>query len=64
MAKLQCEYIRDLVRRDYEREEQRKWLWLRQELTAGTEAPESRFIALDADTIIAEAKRRRKKNGR
>ncbi len=58
------EYIRDLVRRDFEREEQRKWSWLRQELKAGAQAAESDFVALDADKIIAEAKARRKKHGR
>jgi antitoxin ParD1/3/4 len=58
------EYIRDLVRRDYEREEQRKWQWLRQELKAGAEADASDFVALDADSLIAEARKRRKKHGR
>lgn len=57
------EYIRDLVRRDYEREEQRKWASLRQELKPGIEATEAEFIPLDANSIIAEAKTR-KKNGR
>lgn len=57
------EYIRDLVRRDYEREEQRKWAWLRQELKAGAEAPEGDFLPLDADCLIAEAKAQRKKHG-
>ena len=58
------EYIRDLVRRDYEREEQRKWSWLRQELKAGVAADEAEFVALDADSIIAEAKARRKNHAR
>ena len=58
------EYIRDLVRRDYEREEQRKWLWLRQELKAGVVADETVFEPLDADKIIVEAKKSRKKHGR
>ena len=55
------EYIRDLVRRDYEREEQRKWHSLRLELKAGAEAPESAFVPLDADALLAEAKARRRK---
>ena len=58
------EYIRDLVRRDYEREEQRKWAFLRQELKSGAEAVVSEFVPLDPDSIISEAKARRKKNGR
>lgn len=57
------EYIRDLVRRDYEREEQRKWMWLRQELKAGAEAPEGDFVHLDTDGLISEAKARRKTHG-
>ena len=55
------EYIRDLVRRDYEREEQRKWALLRHELKPGIEAPESEFVPLNAEEIIAKAKARRKK---
>jgi len=58
------EYVRDLVRRDYEREEQRKWSWLRSELKPGLEADEAEFVALDADKIIKEAKARRKTRGR
>ena len=57
------EYIRDLVRRDYEREEQRKWTWLREELKAGVEAPETDFVPLNANTLIAEAKSRRTRHG-
>lgn len=57
------EYIRDLVRRDYEREEERKWLWLRNELKAGLEAREPEFETLDVDGLIGEAKSRRKKGG-
>lgn len=59
------EYIRDLVRRDYEREEQRKWVQLRNELERGMKAPESEFVPLNADEVITEAKARlRKNNGR
>ncbi len=57
------EYIRDLVRRDYEQEEKRKWIWLRQELGAGATAAESEFRPLSADAVIAKAKSR-KANGR
>lgn len=58
------EYIRDLVRRDYEAEEQKEWTWLRHELKAGAEAPASEFVPLDADVVIAAAKVRRKAHGR
>jgi antitoxin ParD1/3/4 len=54
------EYIRDLVRRDYEREEVRKWSFLRSELQPGLEAGESEFEELDANAIIKEARARRK----
>lgn len=57
------EYIRDLVRRDYEREEERKWQWLREELAPGAAAEESEFAPLSAADIIAEAKKRRKHHG-
>jgi antitoxin ParD1/3/4 len=49
------EYIRDLVRRDYERDEQRKWAALRKELEPGMLAEESEFIPFDMKAIIAEA---------
>jgi antitoxin ParD1/3/4 len=58
------EYLRDLVRRDYEREEQRKWSWLRSELKPGLEADEAEFVPLDAGKIIKEAKASRKAHGR
>ena len=55
----ESEYIRDLVRRDYEREEERKWASLRDELRAGSEAGESQFVPLDADKVLMKAKSRR-----
>ena len=54
------EYIRDLVRRDYEQEQEKKWAWLRNELTPGVQADESQFIPLDAEAVIKKAKARRK----
>ena len=54
------EYIRDLVRRDYEREERRKWQLLRNELKAGATAGEPAFVPLDAGKLIAQARARRK----
>jgi len=58
------EYLRDLVRRDYEREEERKWSWLRSELSAGLQASEAEFVPLDARKIVKEARARRKAHGR
>lgn len=53
------EYIRDLIRHDFEKEECRKWTALKEEVAAGLEADESEFIATDASGIIVEAKRRK-----
>lgn len=53
------EYIRDLVRRDYEKEEERKSEWLREQLRAGASADESEFIPLDADELLQKAKARK-----
>lgn len=58
------EYIRDLVRRDYEQEEQRKWARLRQELGAGIEASESEFVTLDAESLLTKARKRKKAHDR
>ena len=57
------EYIRDLERRDNEREENRRWLWLRHELKAGVEASESDFETLDVDGLLSEARARSVKRG-
>ncbi|MHC4458286.1 MAG: ribbon-helix-helix domain-containing protein [Planctomycetota bacterium] len=32
------EYVRDLIRRDYQRQEERKWSWLMDQLRPGMEA--------------------------
>lgn len=44
---------------DFLNQEERKAAWLRQELKAGAEASRSKFMAIDADSLIAEAKARR-----
>ncbi len=53
------EYIRDLVRRDYEAEENRKWSWLHHELKPGLDAVEDDFLKLDDGDILAEARKRK-----
>lgn len=58
------EYLRDLVRRDYEKEEARRWVSLHEELKAGLQADRSEFVPLDIEKIIAQAKKREKTNGR
>ena len=46
------EYIRDLVRRDFEAEEARKSAWLKSELAPGMAADEKEFQAVTADDVI------------
>ena len=53
------EYIRDLVRRDYEREQENRGEALYEELRSGAGAPLSEFVALDVEAVIREAKKRR-----
>jgi antitoxin ParD1/3/4 len=53
------EYIRDLVRRDYEREEENRGEALYEELRSGAGAPLSEFVALDVEAVIRKAKKRR-----
>lgn len=54
------EYIRDLVRRDYEAEEGRRWAWLRAELKPGVDADPSDFKPLNAAGVIKKARERRR----
>ena len=51
------EYIRDLIRRDYEREENRRWARLINQLASGMTASEDQFVDVDPDAVIAEARR-------
>lgn len=53
------EYIRDLIRHDYDREQALKWEALEQELAPGLAADKSEFVPLDADAILAEARQRK-----
>ncbi len=50
------EYIRDLVRRDLEREEERRWDGLRTELAHGLAADESAFVPLSAKSLLQKVK--------
>jgi antitoxin ParD1/3/4 len=56
------EYIRDLVRRDYERDEERKWSQLHDELASGLEADEADFSPLDAASLLEKARITRSAN--
>ena len=51
------EYVRDLIRRDYQLQEERKWSWLMDQLRPGMEADESEFVSLDPKEIIKAAKK-------
>jgi antitoxin ParD1/3/4 len=53
------EYVRDLIRRDYEQQEAEKWAWLKAELAPGMAASDDAFIEVTAEEIIREAKARR-----
>ena len=56
------EYVRDLIRRDYQRQEERKWIWLMDQLRPGMEANESEFVPLDPEEIIKAAKKEKAGN--
>ncbi|MBD3266960.1 type II toxin-antitoxin system ParD family antitoxin [bacterium] len=50
------EYVRDLVRQDYKRREEKKWNWLQGQLQPALHADESEFASLNAEDIIQAAK--------
>ena len=51
------EYVRDLIRRDYQRQEERKWSWLMDQLRPGVQADENEFVPLDPEEIISTTKK-------
>ncbi|HSA06347.1 MAG TPA: type II toxin-antitoxin system ParD family antitoxin [Candidatus Gastranaerophilales bacterium] len=51
------EYIRDLIRKDYEIQEKNNWDYLYEELKDGINANENQFIEFNPDEIIAQAKK-------
>ena len=57
------EYVRDLIRRDYQLREERKWSWFLDQLRPGMEADESEFLPLDPKEIIKAAKKEKIGNG-
>lgn len=50
------DYARDVIRRDVEKEESRKWFALGQELEPSLKAIKSDFIPFRIDEVIKEAK--------
>jgi len=53
------EYIRDLIRHDYEADQNRKWEALHLEVSEGMKASAEDFQLLEAGDIISEAKQKR-----
>ena len=51
------EYIRNLIRLDYERHEAHKWNWLDEQLSPGMRADKSEFVDFNPEKIIAKAKK-------
>ena len=56
------EYVRDLIRRDYQRQEERKWSWFMDQVRPGMEADESEFAQFDPEEIIRAARREKAGN--
>lgn len=56
------EYVRDLIRRDYQRQEERKWIWLMDQLRPGMKADEREFAPLDPEEIIKAARKEKAGN--
>ncbi len=54
------DFIRHLVRREYEHEQRQNSMWFRSQLKSGAGASDDDFIPIDAEGIMAEAKRRLK----
>ena len=51
------EYVRDLIRQDYYRQENRRWRWFMDQVRPGIESDESEFVAFDAEEMIKAAKK-------
>ena len=56
------EYVRDLIRRDYQRQETRKWNWFMDQIRPGMDANENEFVPLDPEEIIRAAKKEKARN--
>ncbi|MCP4347703.1 MAG: type II toxin-antitoxin system ParD family antitoxin [Desulfobacterales bacterium] len=56
------EYVRDLIRRDYQHQEGHKWDWLMDQLRPGIKADESEFVPFDPEDIIETTKKEKTGN--
>jgi len=56
------EYIRDLIRRDYQHHEDLKWNMLYEQLAPGMTAKENEFVSFKPEEIIKIAKKQKVNN--
>lgn len=56
------EYVRSLIRQDFEKTEAEKWNLLYRELAPGMNAPDSEFVDSTPEEVIAAARRSKKRN--
>jgi antitoxin ParD1/3/4 len=56
------EYIRDLIRKDYDLKEKTKWEWLSKQLEEGINAEEKEFEIFNPEDIINQAKKEQLQN--
>lgn len=56
------EYVRSLIRQDFEKSEAEKWSLLYRELAPGMNAPDSEFVDSTPEKVIAVARRSKKRN--
>ena len=57
------EYVRDLIRRDYEAEQAQRWARLVHELRPGLAASDDDFVEFNTEQLIAEARAERAGDG-
>lgn len=57
------EYVRDLIRKDYDQKEKTKWDMLYKQLESGMNANKNEFETFNPDEIITLAKKEKYQNG-
>ena len=55
------EYIRSLIRQDFEKEENTRWEWLEEELLPGLHASEDEFVEFTPEDIIQTARQMKRR---
>jgi len=56
------EYVRSLIRQDFEKTENEKWNSLQRQLLPGMQAPDNEFVDFTPEQIKAAARRRKKRH--